>query len=148
MEFLVFFDHYYILHVWKWGKKNLKHDVHHAYEKSSEMTVWTGYAFEALDGFSQGLPIFICQLIFPVPALWISILSFIVGLWTMYIHCGVPTLCFPFMGADYHFIHHKYNWYNFGFFTVFWDYMFGTLKHPDHSTYETETNYSEVKKCD
>ena len=55
-------------------------------------------------------------------------------MWTMYIHTGrdfaVP---WPLMGCDYHHIHHVYNWYNFGLFTMFWDWAFGTLKHPDES---------------
>ena len=155
LEFIVFFDHWYILHVWKWGKKNLKHDVHHQYEQSDEMTVWTGYAFDPLDGFSQGFGLVICQFLIPVPSYFVWILSLLIGTWTMYIHQGVPGLPWPLMGADYHFIHHKYNWYvsslslflycgiyvvtsmqyiiirfNFGFFTCFWDWVFGTLKHP------------------
>jgi len=130
LEFIVFFDHWYILHVWKWGKKHLKHDVHHAYEASDEMCVWTGYAFDPLDGFSQGLGLAICQYFIAVPCYFVWALSFCVGVWTMYIHQGVPGLPWPLMGADYHFIHHKYNWYNFGFFTMFWDWVFGTLKHP------------------
>jgi len=94
------------------------------------MTAWTGYAFEAVDGFSQGLPLVICQILIPIPLVWYLLLVITIGTWTMYIHCGAPTLCWPFMGADYHFIHHKYNWYNFGFFTMFFDSLFGTLKHP------------------
>ena len=42
LEFIVFFDHWYVLHVWKWGKKHLKHDAHHKYEANDEMTTWTG----------------------------------------------------------------------------------------------------------
>eukprot|EP01083_Nonionella_stella_P098572 277226_1 len=130
LEFIVFFDHYYVLHIWKWGKKNLKHDDHHKYEANDEMTTWTGYAFDPWDGFSQGIGIALCQVIVPVPAYFIWVLSLLIGTWTMYIHQGVPTLPLPLMGADYHFVHHKYNWYNFGFFTIFWDWVFGTLKHP------------------
>ena len=111
LEFIVFFDHWYILHVWKWGKANLKHDAHHKYEASDEMTSWTGFAFDPLDGFSQGLGIAICQYFIAVPCYFIWILSFMIGIWTMYIHQGVPGLPWPLMGADYHFIHHKFNWY-------------------------------------
>ena len=111
LEFIVFFDHYYILHVWKWGKKHLKHDIHHQYEASDEMTTYTGFAFDPLDGFSQGIGLAICQLIFPIPCYFVWVLSLMIGCWTMYIHQGVPHLPMPFMGADYHFIHHKYNWY-------------------------------------
>ena len=111
VEFVTFFDHWYILHVWKWGKKHMKHDVHHKFERSDEMTTFTGFAFDAVDGFSQGLGITLGQLVVPVPVTWVLTFSFAIGLWTMYIHCGVPSLPWPFMGADYHFVHHKYNWY-------------------------------------
>eukprot|EP00483_Globobulimina_turgida_P010447 UN10468 len=130
LEFIVFFDHWFILHIWKWGKANLNHDLHHKYEASDEMNVWTGFAFDPLDGFSQGIGLAICQTIIPVPITFVWILSLVIGCWTMYIHQGVPQLPSPMMGADYHFVHHKYNWYNFGFFTMFWDWVFGTLKHP------------------
>jgi len=131
LEFIVFFDHYYLLHVNKWGKKNLKHDLHHKFEKANEMTTFTGFAFDPIDGWSQGLGLVLAQLVVPVPSIFIIITSIITGIWTMYIHqSGVLPLPWPFMGSAYHFIHHKYNWYNFGFYTVFWDYIFGTLKHP------------------
>jgi len=52
------------------------------------------------------------------------------GLWTLYIHTDVAPLPWPFMGCDYHYIHHKYNWYNFGFMTQLFDTLFGTIKHP------------------
>mmetsp|Transcript_50644 Transcript_50644/g.84231 ORF Transcript_50644/g.84231 Transcript_50644/m.84231 type:complete len:284 (-) Transcript_50644:296-1147(-) len=139
LELIVFIDHYYLLHVWKWGKKHLRHDVHHRYEASHEMTTFTGFAFDAVDGFSQGFGLVLCQLFIPVPCYFVWALSLLIGAWTMYIHQGVPTLPYPMMGADYHFVHHKFNWYNFGFFTVFWDWVFGTLKHPtkdDHWMYK------------
>ena len=55
VEAWVYWVHYYLLHRWPWGKKNLKHDLHHAYKHDFEMTTWSGYAFEAIDGASQGL---------------------------------------------------------------------------------------------
>jgi sterol desaturase/sphingolipid hydroxylase (fatty acid hydroxylase superfamily) len=73
---------------------------------------------------------------------WLTALTVTIGMWTMYIHCGVPTLCWPFMGPDYHYVHHKYDWYNFGFFTMFWDWVFSTLKHPKASDYEDENKYA------
>ena len=52
------------------------------------------------------------------------------GLWTLYIHTDVCPLPWPLMGCDYHFIHHRYNWYNFGFMTLLFDTLFKTAKHP------------------
>jgi sterol desaturase/sphingolipid hydroxylase (fatty acid hydroxylase superfamily) len=126
----VFFVHYWMLHVWPWGKANLKHSVHHKYKESNEMTSWAGYAFEASDGASQGVPFVLFQCFVPIPLLFALLSGLTVGLWTMYIHVGEPSLPWPFMGADYHYIHHRDNWYNFGLFTQFWDYWYGTLRHP------------------
>lgn len=119
-----------MLHVWKWGKKNLKHGDHHKFEKEDEMNVWTGFAFDPFDGLSQGIGLCVCQWIFAVPVSWVLFFSSIISLWAMHIHQGYIHLPWPFMGSDYHAVHHKYNWYNFGFFTQFWDWMFSTVKHP------------------
>lgn len=39
------------------------------------------------------------------------------------------------MGCDYHYIHHRYNWYNFGFMTVTMDTLFNTVKHPKNKSW-------------
>jgi len=126
----VFFIHYWMLHVWVWGKRNLKHHIHHSFKEQTEMTSWSGYAFEAVDGAAQGLPFVLGQLVVPIPTFFVVLSGAGVGVWTMYIHVGVPHLPWPFMGADYHYLHHAYNWYNFGLFTLFWDGIFKTVRHP------------------
>ena len=93
LEFLVFADHYWLLHVWLWGKKNLKHDEHHIYEKSDEMNPWTGYAFSAIDGFSQGLPIFLCTLLYPVPSSFLLALETTIGIVFSVFFCDI-CVCF------------------------------------------------------
>ena len=134
VEGMIYYIHIWLLHKWAWGKDNLKHDIHHAYKHEHEMSTWSGFAFEAVDGAAQGLPFVLCTLIVPIPKIFYVISGASVGLWTMYIHTGNPvTLPWPLMGSDYHLIHHVFNWYNFGLFTMFWDWLFGTLKHPSSS---------------
>ena len=131
VEGMIYYVHYWLLHKWKWGKEHLKHDVHHSYKHESEMFTWSGYAFEAIDGSLQGLPLVIGTLLVPIPSSFHIFSGAFVGVWTMYIHTGtVVSLPWPFMGSDYHLIHHGLNWYNFGLYTMFWDSLFGTLKHP------------------
>ena len=67
VEAMVFWVHYWLLHKWPLGKRVLKHDIHHAYKHEHEMTTWSGFAFEAIDGASQGLPFVLCQLMIPIP---------------------------------------------------------------------------------
>ena len=132
VEAWVYWVHMFLLHKWSWGKRNLKHDLHHAYKHDYEMTTWSGYAFEAVDGASQGLPFILTQCIVPIPHAFAVAIGAFTGMWTMYIHTGRDfPMPWPLMGCDYHHIHHVYNWYNFGLFTMFWDWAFGTLKHPD-----------------
>jgi len=137
VEAMVFWVHYFLLHKWPWGKANLKHDLHHAYKHDFEMTTWSGYAFEAVDGASQGLPFILGQCLVPIPHSFGVAIGALTGVWTMYIHVGTEfPMPWPLMGCDYHHIHHVYNWYNFGLFTQFWDWAFGTLKHPSEKTRE------------
>jgi len=94
------------------------------------MTTYSGYAFEAVDGAAQGVPFVLFQFVVPIPYLYSLSIGLGVGLWTMYIHVGTPRLPWPLMGADYHYIHHRDNWYNFGLFTQLWDWLYGTLRDP------------------
>mmetsp|Transcript_9560 Transcript_9560/g.17439 ORF Transcript_9560/g.17439 Transcript_9560/m.17439 type:complete len:108 (+) Transcript_9560:120-443(+) len=70
----------------------------------------------------------------PIPETLAVLAGAVVGVWTMYIHVAEPAMPWPLMGADYHSVHHIYNWYNFGLFTQLWDYLFNTLRHPDETT--------------
>tara|TARA_B110000046_G_C13022479_1_gene411976 strand:+ start:4083 stop:4805 length:723 start_codon:yes stop_codon:yes gene_type:complete len=126
VELLVFLDHYYLLHKWK----HLSHRTHHAFKTKEHITAWVAYAFHPLDGLSQGMPIIYASLIVPVPYYVVRFMIVAVGVWTLYVHVDTAALPYPFMGCDYHLIHHEKNWYNFGLFTVFWDTVWNTVKHP------------------
>ncbi|KAJ1622787.1 hypothetical protein T492DRAFT_1059965 [Pavlovales sp. CCMP2436] len=139
-ELGVFLVHWGVLHKLEWGKRAFKHSRHHAAKRSTEMTVWTGFAFEAIDGTLQGLPLPLAQLLVPVPYQFVTCLGLVLGLWTMYIHIGIPHLPWPLMGADYHFLHHKFNSGNYGMFTVLWDTVFGTIKYPTPENMQNTPN--------
>jgi sterol desaturase/sphingolipid hydroxylase (fatty acid hydroxylase superfamily) len=130
VEFLIFWDHYYLLHKSPMGKRMMQHAQHHVYKYADQLNAFSGYAFAPQDGWSQGLPLALCTLFIPVPLAFVYLLEVLTGFWTLYIHTDTTPLPWPFMGCDYHYIHHKYNWYNFGFMTLLFDTLFGTVKHP------------------
>ena len=103
----------------------------------------------------------LATLLVPVPIGFVYLMEVLTGLWTLYIHTDLFPLPWPFMGCDYHYIHHRYNWrahharpssppppaahaprplplrpspprYNFGFMTLLFDSLFRTVKHPRH----------------
>ena len=130
IEVLIFIDHYYLLHKWDVGKRIGQHAYHHVYKYADQLNAWSGYSFAPQDGWSQGMPLALCTLFIPVPIAFVFTLEVLTGLWTLYIHTDLCPLPWPLMGFDYHYIHHRYNWYNFGFMTVTMDTLFRTVKHP------------------
>lgn len=130
LEFIIFCDHYYFLHKWDIGKKLGQHAFHHVYKYADQLNAFSGYSFAPQDGWSQGMPLALCTLFVPVPIAFVVMMEVLTGLWTLYIHTDLRPLPWPLMGCDYHYIHHRYNWYNFGFMTVTMDTLFRTVKHP------------------
>jgi len=124
VEFCVFIDHYYILHKFKIHSHGI-HNIHHSFRTIDS---WAAFAFHPLDGLSQGLPVVYVAYAVPVPAVVVYFFIIFVGVWTIFIHTktgiNIPLLlCY-----DHHSVHHRLNWFNFGFVTQFWDWCFGTLK--------------------
>tara|TARA_B100000214_G_C23959998_1_gene624749 strand:- start:1033 stop:1581 length:549 start_codon:yes stop_codon:yes gene_type:complete len=126
VEFMVFIDHYYFLHKWN----HLHHKIHHLFRQKKDINIWVAYAFYPFDGLSQGMPIIYAALLIPVHFYVVCFMILLVGIWTLYIHTDSICLPYPFMGCDYHLIHHQKNWYNFGLFTVLWDTIWGTIEYP------------------
>ena len=118
LELVIFIDHYYLLHKWDVGKRLGQHAYHHVYKYADQLNAFSGYSFAPQDGFSQGLALAVCTLFVPVPIAFVYTMEVLTGLWTLYIHSDISPLPWPMMGCDYHYIHHRYNWYNFGFMTV------------------------------
>ena len=52
----------------------------------------------------------LATLLVPVPIGFVYLMEVLTGLWTLYIHTDLFPLPWPFMGCDYHYIHHRYNW--------------------------------------
>ena len=115
LEAIIFFDHYYLLHKWDIGKRLGQHAYHHVYKYADQLNAFSGYSFAPQDGWSQGLALPIATLLVPVPIAFVYTMEVLTGLWTLYIHTDICPLPWPLMGCDYHYIHHRYNWYNFGF---------------------------------
>ena len=130
LEVVIFCDHYYLLHKWDVGKKFGQHAYHHVYKYANQLNAFSGYSFAPQDGWSQGMALPLCTLFVPVPIAFVFTMEILTGLWTLYIHTDVSPLPWPLMGCDYHYIHHRYNWYNFGFMTCLMDTLFKTVKHP------------------
>ena len=67
LEFMIFFDHYYLLHKWDLGKRIGQHAYHHVYKYADQLNAFSGYSFAPQDGFSQGIALAVCTLFVPVP---------------------------------------------------------------------------------
>jgi len=130
LEVIIFLDHYYLLHKWDVGKRLGQHAFHHVYKYADQLNAFSGYSFAPQDGWSQGMALALGTLVVRVPLAFVFTMEVLTGLWTLYIHTDVAPLPWPMMGCDYHYIHHRYNWYNFGFMTVTMDTLFRTVKHP------------------
>ena len=130
LEVLIFFDHYYLLHKSDLGKRIGQHAQHHVYKYADQLNAYSGFSFAPQDGWSQGLPLAVCTLFIRVPLPFVWAMEVLTACWTLYIHTDTTPLPWPLMGCDYHYIHHKYNWYNFGFMTLTMDTLFRTAKHP------------------
>lgn len=130
IEILIYAIHFYLLHKSALGKKLMRHAEHHVYKYANQLNAFSGYSFAPQDGFSQGAALTVCTLFIRVPVSFVYAMEAITGFWTLYIHSDISPMPWPFMGCDYHSIHHRYNWYNFGFMTLLCDELFRTVKHP------------------
>lgn len=91
----------------------------------------SGLAFHPLDGILQALPHSIALFIVPVHFIAHLVLLFIEAIWTANIHDCIHGKLWPVMGAGYHTIHHTTYRHNYGHYTIWMDWMFGTLRDPE-----------------
>lgn len=119
----------YWIHRWlHWGVVyKYIHKLHHKY---LDTTPFSAFAFHPLDGFAQSIPYHLFVLFFPMHNVLAAITISVVGLWTINIHDRM-TMRVPGLNcAAHHTIHHtKFN-YNYGQYTIFWDWLLGTYKDP------------------
>ncbi|TKY46493.1 Delta(7)-sterol-C5(6)-desaturase protein [Spatholobus suberectus] len=107
------------------------HATHHIYNKQNTLSPFAGLAFHPLDGILQALPHCLALLFVPTHFTTHLVLLFIEGIWTANIHDCIHGKLWPVMGAGYHTIHHTTYRHNYGHYTIWMDWMFGTLRDPE-----------------
>jgi Delta7-sterol 5-desaturase len=104
------------------------HQLHHKYNRPSQVSPWASLAFHPMDGILQSSPYVIALFLVPCHHLTHTLLMFFSGLWSVSIHDAVGRDTEPLMGSKYHLVHHSHYNYNFGQFFIFCDWCFGTLR--------------------
>ncbi|AQK90187.1 delta-7-sterol-C5 [Zea mays] len=107
------------------------HATHHIYNKENTLSPFAGLAFHPLDGILQAIPHVLALFLLPTHFRTHIALVFLEGVWTTNIHDCIHGKVWPVMGAGYHTIHHTTYRHNYGHYTVWMDWMFGTLREPD-----------------
>ncbi|KAJ6793389.1 delta(7)-sterol-C5(6)-desaturase-like isoform X1 [Iris pallida] len=107
------------------------HATHHIYNKQNTLSPFAGLAFHPLDGILQAVPHVMCLFVVPTHLMTHMLLLFGEGLWTANIHDCIHGKLWPVMGAGYHTIHHTTYRHNYGHYTIWMDWAFGTLRHPE-----------------
>ncbi|KAI3975346.1 hypothetical protein MKX01_032179 [Papaver californicum] len=106
------------------------HATHHIYNKQNTLSPFAGLAFHPLDGILQAIPHVIALFLIPTHFTTHICLLFIEAVWTANIHDCIHGKLWPVMGAGYHTIHHTTYRHNYGHYTIWMDWMFGTLQDP------------------
>ncbi|KAJ0042791.1 hypothetical protein Pint_18750 [Pistacia integerrima] len=117
------------LHDIKFLYKHL-HATHHIYNKQNTLSPFAGLAFHPLDGILQAVPHVIALFIIPTHFTTHIGLLFLEAIWTANIHDCINGKLWPVMGAAYHTIHHTTYRHNYGHYTIWMDWMHGTLRDP------------------
>uniref|UniRef100_A0A0D9UWG4 aldehyde oxygenase (deformylating) n=1 Tax=Leersia perrieri TaxID=77586 RepID=A0A0D9UWG4_9ORYZ len=108
------------------------HTYHHIYNKENTLSPFAGLAFHPLDGILQAVPHVFALFLIPTHLRTHIALLFIEAVWTTNIHDCIHGKVWPVMGAGYHTIHHTTYRHNYGHYTVWMDWMFGTLREPEN----------------
>jgi len=125
-EFMIYWIHRF-LHDFPLLFKYLHH-THHLYNRPNMLSPWASVAFNPIDGLLQACPYLINLFLIPIEFHVHMALLFATAIWATSIHDTViiPNT-FPIMGSKYHLKHHTYYNCNYGQYTIFMDYLFGTL---------------------
>ncbi|KAH7847446.1 hypothetical protein Vadar_026161 [Vaccinium darrowii] len=83
-----------------------------------------------LDGVLEALPHVIPIFLLPTHFKTHLILIFMEAIWAANLHDCINVKLWPVMGAGYHTIHHITYRHNYGNYTIWMDWMFGTLRPP------------------
>ncbi|EYU44619.1 hypothetical protein ABFS82_08G070100 [Erythranthe guttata] len=106
------------------------HATHHIFNKQNTLSPFAGLAFHPLEGILQAMPHVLALFVIPTHFTTHMALLFIDAIWTTNIHDCIHGKLWPVMGAGYHTIHHTTYRHNYGHFTIWMDWMFGTLRDP------------------
>lgn len=107
-----------------------------------DLSVMSGLAFHPLDGILQAVPHVIALFLVPTHLTSHIALLFLEAIWTANIHDCIHAKAWPVMGAGYHTIHHTTYRHNYGHYTIWMDWMFGTLRDP-----QAQDDESKVMWC-
>ncbi|CAD5177783.1 unnamed protein product [Musa acuminata subsp. malaccensis] len=107
------------------------HATHHIYNKQNMLSPFAGLAFHPLDGILQATPHVIALFLVPTHFTTLILLMFCEVVWTANVHGCIHGKIWPVMGAGYHTIHHTTYRHNYGHYTIWMDWMFGTLRDPE-----------------
>lgn len=98
---------------------------------SDKWCFWmAGLAFHPCDGILQAIPHLFALFLIPTHFRTHIVLLFLEVVWTTNIHDCIHAQMWPVMGAGYHTIHHTRYRYNYGHYSIWMDWMFGTLLDP------------------
>ncbi|KAH0933777.1 hypothetical protein HID58_010894 [Brassica napus] len=117
------------------------HATHHIYNKQNTLSPFAGLAFHPVDGILQAVPHVIALFIVPIHFTTHLGLLFMEAIWTANIHDCIHGNIWPVMGAGYHTIHHTTYKHNYGHYTIWMDWMFGSLKDPLLEDFVDETTF-------
>lgn len=109
------------------------HATHHIYNKENTLSPFAGLAFNPIDGILQACPHVIFIFLVPTHFFTHELSLFVESVWTANIHDCIHGKVWPIMGAGYHTIHHTTYRHNYGHYTIWMDWMFGTLRDPTQS---------------
>ncbi|KAK9665797.1 hypothetical protein RND81_14G137200 [Saponaria officinalis] len=128
-EFGIYWSHR-LLHQIKFLYKYV-HASHHRVSKEVLISPFAGWSGHPLDGALQELPLGLALMIVPMHFTTFMALFLVEAVWGVIIHDRSDAKSWPIMGSDYHTVHTATH-YNYGNYTIFMDWLFGTLRHPIH----------------
>lgn len=129
VEFCVYWIHR-LMHDIPWAMKHLHHD-HHIYNKADSLSPFAGIAFHPFDGALQVLPYSVGLFIFPMHYLTHLVSLAAAMFWTHSLHDCVDLRQNAVLGSGYHTVHHTTYKDNYGQYTIYFDWLFGTLTAPE-----------------
>lgn len=87
-------------------------------------------AFHPVDGLLQGTPHVVALYLVPMHLTTHKAILFMQAIWGANIHDCIHGKVWPALGAGHHTMHHKTYCHNYGLYTIWMDWMFGTLCDP------------------